>query len=154
MATSGSKGLENTQKVCKHCKKKVIYALDCVHCSTSYHPSCANQAKLIIDKDKLICCEAHDKSEVKPEQNWKLLQEMDEKKLKNVVREVLREFLDAFKKDIETKMNNIEASVQYMSDYFEEYKKKSDQMMEEQMMPRASRLQSGPCYQGFWGSNT
>lgn len=49
---------------CKHCKKKVVSALDCVICNSSFHPSCAYQARVVDKSEKVVCCLPSQKSEV------------------------------------------------------------------------------------------
>lgn len=127
MATKTRENIEESKKsikYCRHCKKKVVLSLDCEICATSYHPSCAQQAKILSINNKLVCCK---NSEVKPIQS----KSMDESKIKTIIKEVLAEFLEPFKKAIENQISDMKTSVQYMSDSFDENKLATEEIINE-----------------------
>lgn len=106
------------EKKCKHCKKKVVLSVDCVICGSNYHPSCAFQAKVVDCEERVVCCRQPGESEVKLANLESLdlyFEKMDEKKLKSVIKNMLQESLSPFKQEIEK-------SMQHMSDTYDEQK--------------------------------
>lgn len=121
MLQGNSKVEEQNRKKCKHCKKNVASSLDCVICASSYHPSCAFQAKVANSDSVVICCTSPEESEVKNKKSI-LKQDMDEKKIKNMVKDLFNEYLSPFKKIIQSDIGDLKKSVQYMSDSFDDQK--------------------------------
>lgn len=129
--------LEETKNYCKHCKKTVKSALDCERCNSSFHPSCAHQARVADKNNKVICCDQNQKSEVGPGggpvSSTKVVQsaaEMDDKQLKSI-RKIMDEIMNPFKTQMEKGMLEIKKSVQYMSDAFEEQKRVCQEALRE-----------------------
>lgn len=48
---------------------------------------------------------------------------MDQRKLRNVIKEVMKELMDLITKQMQEQMNAVNASAQFMSDAFEEQKR-------------------------------
>lgn len=120
--SSVNKASKKGTKKCKHCKKDVVLkSVDCEICNSSYHPSCAVQAG-VADSDLIAKCCVSKKSGVKSA-------EMNEEKLKSVVKELFNEHLNPFKKNIETEFKDIKKSLQFMSDSFDEQKIYIDKMI-------------------------
>lgn len=128
--------LKNLKK-CKHCKKKVVDSYECENCNASFHPSCANQAKVTNKSGKVFCCVVHDHSEVIPNKSVdsglkksdNLI--MDERKLKSIIRETIQQSMNAFELKINTKMDDLEKSVQHMSNIFDEQITKFESVLNE-----------------------
>lgn len=116
---------EETKKTCLHCKKYVKFSYDCEVCGLSFHPSCANQRKVLNSENKVYCCLLNE-SEVKFPKNFT---EMDEKKLKSVVKDILNEFLQPFKKAMQSDLAEIKKSLQFVSDNFDDQKKTIDTIL-------------------------
>lgn len=126
-------------KKCKYCKKKVVDSLDCEKCNSSFHPSCGYQTKVVDSSGKVQCCENIEKSEVSSgnfRESGELLANMDEKRIKNIIRDSLQQFLSSFEKKIDKKFDDFEKSIQYMSDSFEEQKVKFESVLVEVTMLR------------------
>lgn len=106
-------------KVCKHCKKGVVESIHCKSCNSAYHPSCAKQAKVIKrlenKKEIVYCCNSID---TEREQNR--LIDMDEKRLRSIMKELLEEQLEPLKKGMKQEIAEIKKTVQYISDSFDE----------------------------------
>lgn len=115
---------EDREKICKHCKKKVSTPWECESCKSGYHPSCAQQAKITNSENRIISCRACPKSGVRGDENI----EIDETKLKNIVKSLLKEYLSPLKKDLQDEMKEIRKSIQFMSDSFDEHKAQMDQI--------------------------
>lgn len=131
MAATTTSGLQNSEKLCKYCKKKVAYAVDCEFCGSSFHPSCAIQSKAQTKGGKVNCCTPREKSEVKKNKSDENFDQMDEKKIRNILKELLDSALNPFKKKIEEDMGDLTKSVQYMSEVFEQQKKASEDLVRE-----------------------
>lgn len=120
-------------KKCKHCKKKVVSALDCVICNSSFHPSCAYQARVVDKSEKVVCCLPSQESEVesdKPLEDQQDIKEMDEK-IRTTIQDTLGQFLKPFRKTMEKEMAEVKTSVQYMSNLFEEQKGSFEEILKE-----------------------
>lgn len=124
-------GDEIRKKKCSHCKKTVNCSVDCVTCGSNYHPSCAAQARVINKENKVNCCKTNTKSEVSSEKNIEFLYEMEEKKVKALVRELLSEYLNPLKETLQEEMGEIRKSIQYMSDSFEDQRTTIKRMFSE-----------------------
>lgn len=125
------------EKSCKYCKKSVKTSLDCRKCGSSFHRSCALQAKVVDKDEKVICCKLSVKSEIKsleslPENSTSpVFANMDQKTLTSIIKSTLNDLLGPFKKDIEKKLSELKNSVQFMSDAFEDQKRLYEQSLEE-----------------------
>lgn len=120
---------QEKRKKCKHCKKTVVISpVDCVVCSSSYHPSCAVQAR-VAGSDLIVNCCNTKESEV-------ILDSMDEKRLKSLVEKLFGEHLNPFKKKIQEEVGDIKKSVQFISDSFDEQKQAIDKMLLEMKLIR------------------
>lgn len=111
-----------------------MLSLDCESCVTSYHPSCAQQAGVLNKNNKLICCVPRENSEVKSDLNKNkkaLCKNMDETKMRNIIKEVFAESFASFKKIIESEMKELRTSVQYMSDAFDDNKLATEEVVNE-----------------------
>lgn len=123
-----------SEKKCNYCKKKVVDFVDCQVCGASYHPGCAARVKVPRNSGNFSCCDTCDKSEVsvqKPRENQGNLFEMDEKKLKCIIRESFKQHLTPVEQKIDRKFEDLEKSVQYMSDSFEDQKTKFEYILKE-----------------------
>lgn len=102
-------------KICKYCKKNVNSSLDCVICDTGFHPSCAKQAKVINNKNKVNCCgKPRDKSEVRENKAEKVC-EMDEDKIIEIIKGTLELILDPFKRSLKEELRNLCSSCRIVS---------------------------------------
>lgn len=102
-------------------------------CGSGFHPSCAYQARVVNESEKVVCCLPSQKGEVKfenPLENQYNTEIMDEK-IKTTIQETINQLLRPFKKAMEKEMTEIKTSVQYMSDSFEEQKCSFDKILEE-----------------------
>lgn len=116
-----------TEKRCKHCRKKVVLSLDCVICGSNYHPSCAFQAKVADREEKVVCCRQPEESEINLANltsSDPFFGKMEEKKFKNMIKSMLQEFLTPFKEEIEK-------SVQHMSDTYDQQKSAFEKLVSE-----------------------
>ena len=52
--------IAGTEKWCKHCKKTVKNSLDCEICASSFHKSCAFQAKVADKSEKVFVASHHE----------------------------------------------------------------------------------------------
>lgn len=125
-----SRKFSGTKKICKHCKKIVAEPVDCNTCGSSFHPSCGKQAKVINSEKILDCCGKRGNCEVRTGE-FNIAINMDEKKLKIIIRETLKEMLNPFKKTITDEIQQLRVSVQYMSDAFDDYKVKFETISDE-----------------------
>lgn len=129
---------KNSEKKCKYCKKKVVEALQCVRCSAHYHPSCAGRVESASSSGKFVCCQSTEKSEVNKQTHSKLSEkteseapEMDENRLKSIIKQSFQQFLSPVESRIDQKFKNLEKSVQFMSDSFEDQKRKFENALSE-----------------------
>lgn len=129
--------LKNQGKKCKHCKKKVVEALDCIICACSFHPSCAAQANVLEKSGKVNCCDIAI-SEVKSSQKTRKNSEnseiplgMDEKKLKQIIDQSLKQMFQPIEAKMDKKFQDLEKSVQFMSNCFEEQKAEYHRALQE-----------------------
>lgn len=64
MASSGVDACDSAlkKKVCKHCKKNVINAMNCINCDGSFHGSCARNSSRVkcMENGNIVCCETND----------------------------------------------------------------------------------------------
>lgn len=118
---------KNEENLCKHCRKKVKSQVNCRNCGSSFHPSCAAQAKVVDKQNKVFCCKPHSKIEVIYDKNNQNNQEMDERKMKAFLEKTLNDILIPFKKSIQEEMQNIKESVQFISDSFDDFKTKIEE---------------------------
>lgn len=126
--------ISESEKFCKHCKKTVKNSLDCEKCGSSFHRSCAFQAKVADKNEKVYCCKQRSESEVSPPENPVdsfNLTKMDEKTLKQTIKSTLVELIGPFKKDVEKSLGALKTSVQFMSDSFEDQKKRYEEALHE-----------------------
>lgn len=94
------------EKYCKHCKKIVKTSLDCEICNSSFHRSCAFQAKVADKNEKVICCKQTKQSEVTAQasssrgSSTPIMDKIDEKTLKSVIKNTLVELINPYLKRI------------------------------------------------------
>lgn len=119
------------EKTCKHCKKKVSSPVDCEICTSSYHPSCAAQAKVVNRENVVICCRTRDRSEVREQKNQETLKFLDMEKTKQILKKLLNEALNPIQEKLQRDMEDLKTSVQFMSDSFEEQKAMSKDVLAE-----------------------
>lgn len=126
------------EKKCNYCKKKVIEAVQCEKCNAYYHWSCSERVKIANNDGKFECCRDAEKSEVRQSNRRKnsekseiLLGEMDEGKLKNIIKQSFQQFLTPVETKMDKKFDNLEQSVQFVSDSFEELKRKFEAVLGE-----------------------
>lgn len=129
--TTNSNPPELSKKTCIHCKKKVATSLDCIKCGSSYHPSCAAQAKVLNPENKVCCCLKSKKSVVSEQENSSKDNNMDEKRIKNVLKDLLNEHLTPFKKTVQSDLVEIKKSLQFVSDGFDEQKETINKLLDE-----------------------
>lgn len=102
-------------KICKHCKKGVKTSLDCEYCCSAFHPSCARQAKATYlqenQRESVNCCQPT------------MGNNLDERKIRSIFKDLLTEFLGPFKKGIEEDMAEIKKSSQTVAECVKEQKK-------------------------------
>lgn len=117
-------------------KKKVIETSQCVKCKANYHPSCFGRVGSVKYDGKLVCCQQAEKSEVsqpkqrKKSENYGIsLTEMDENKIKTIIKQAFNQYLPPFESKMEKKFNDLERCVQFMSDSFDDLKKKFDDVI-------------------------
>lgn len=129
---------KSLEKKCNYCKKKVIEAVQCEKCNTNYHSSCSERVKIANNDGKFFCCHNAEKSEVRQSKQRKnsekikiLIGEMDETKLKNIIKQSFQQFLAPVEAKLDQKFNSLEQSVQFMSDSFEEIKRKFEAVLNE-----------------------
>lgn len=118
MAGKGGKNDLNSERLCKHCRKKVSSPLDCESCGSSYHPSCATQAK-VSDGKNVNCCKERVKEPVEV-QGVDFAGEMNEVKLRGIIGDLLNKFFSPIKKTIEGDLAELRHSIQHMSECFDE----------------------------------
>lgn len=120
---------ENIERKCNYCKKKVVEVVQCVKCNAGYHQSCSQRVRVAISGVKFACCYGT-KSEVNRQKQGKhsegsenLLTEMDEGKIKTIIKQSFQQFFSPVEKKMDQKLSNLEQSVQFMSNAFEQQKK-------------------------------
>lgn len=131
MASTTSENFDKAEEYCKYCKKKVASAVNCEYCDSSFHPSCAIQSKAQVKGGKVNCCVSREKSEVNKTKSAENSDNMDERKIKSIFKELLNSAFNPFKKKMEEDMENLTRSVQYMSDAFEQQKKATEDLVKE-----------------------
>lgn len=112
-------------------------AVRCVECCCSFHPSCAGQAKVSDKSGKVNCC-ATSKSEVdstqkirKISENLEVPLEMDEKKMKCIIDQSLKQMFKPLENKLEKKFEDLEKSMNFISTCFEEQKAQVQEALQE-----------------------
>ena len=106
-------------------------------CGANYHPSCATRAESNNSAKIFACCENKKKSEVSSQKETiisdktKNFLDMDEKKLKSVIKDTFQQLFKPVENKIDKKFDNLERSVKFMSDSFEEQKEKFNDILKE-----------------------
>lgn len=127
----------NSEFKCKYCKKKVNEYIQCDNCKACYHSSCSTRVEIQSKSEKFICCET-DKSEVRTTNSTRKNSEksgnfldMDENRLKEIIKESFIRFLNPVEQKIEKKINELGHSIQFMSESFEEQKRVFEIVLED-----------------------
>lgn len=107
-------------------QKKVVSPVSCIKCESTYHPSCAYQAKVFTKDDILNCCDIK-KSEVIRSEIEKETNLISIKVIENTMEGLLQRYLTG----ISNEMEELKKSVEFMSHKFEEQRVISESALRE-----------------------
>lgn len=126
---------------CNYCRKKVVECTSCVNCASNYHSSCAARVEVSDKSGKFKCCKTGEKSKAISQKSGKHSEksgnflEMDENKIKSVIKDSLQQFLAPFlaplERKIDMKFEEMERSMNFMSASFEDQKTKFEVIFKE-----------------------
>lgn len=124
-----SRQVKSTENKCNYCKKKAVEYTECDNCKAGYHHSCSSRVSIQNKNGKFVCCDI-DKTEVsatkitrKISEKQDFCLEMDEKRLREIIKESFRSYLSPVEQRIEKKISELGDSIQFMSDSFEDQKR-------------------------------
>lgn len=116
--------------VCKFCKKKVVECYSCDICKSTFHRSCGLQAKVINKENKVVCCVVSELRSAEEEDNSSTMTKVTLEEIQVILKRELMALESRVIKRYEDRMRELQESINFMSDKFEEQKKSYEDALE------------------------